>query len=167
MAERKKAAACLLLLEALDEDESRKKGSKTRAWIRRQESLGIFNLIQELGIEDTCGYREMMRMNKEQFKEILQLIEPHISKQTNNFGKPISPAERLALTIRYLATGDTFRSLHFQFRISRAAISYIIKEVCNAMHKVLAPDFLSLPNQNLIGLQWQLTLKKSGISLIV
>ena len=145
MAERKKAAACLLLLDALDEDESWKTGSKTRAWIRRRGSLGIFNLIQELGIEDTHGYREMMRMNKEQFKEILQLIEPHISKQTNNFGKPISPAERLALTVRYLATGDTFRSLHFQFRISRAAISYIIKEVCSTMHKVLAPNFLSLP----------------------
>ena len=81
MAEGKKATACLLLLEA----ESRKKVSKTRAWIRRRESLGLFNLVLELVIEDTHGYKEMMRMEKEQFREILQQIEPHISRKTNNF----------------------------------------------------------------------------------
>ena len=68
MAEGKKAAACLLLLEA----ESRKKRSKTRVWIRKWESLGLFSLVIELVIEDGHGYKEMMRMEKEQFIEILQ-----------------------------------------------------------------------------------------------
>ncbi len=76
MVERKKAAAYLLSLQALDEDESQKNGNKTRRiWIRRRGSLGIFNLIQELGIEDSHGYREIMRMNEEQFQGILQLID--------------------------------------------------------------------------------------------
>ncbi len=75
MVERKKAAAYLLSLQALDEDESQKNGNKTRIWIRRRGSLGIFNLIQELGIEDSHGYREIMRMNEEQFQGILQLID--------------------------------------------------------------------------------------------
>ena len=81
MAEGKKAAACLLLMEA----ESQEKGSKPWAWIRRRESLGLFNLVLELAIEDIHEYKEMVRMEKEQFIEILQQIEPHISRQTNNF----------------------------------------------------------------------------------
>ena len=81
MAEGKKAAACVPLLEA----ESRKKGSKTRAWIRRRENLGLFKFFLELVIEDTHGHKEMMRKDREQFIEILQQIESHISRQTNNF----------------------------------------------------------------------------------
>ncbi len=45
MAERKKAAAYLLLLEALDEDQSRKKGTKPGHGLGRRGSLGIFNLF--------------------------------------------------------------------------------------------------------------------------
>ncbi len=45
MAERKKAAACLLLLEALDEDEIWKKGTKPGHGLGRRGSLGTFNLF--------------------------------------------------------------------------------------------------------------------------
>ena len=130
MPSRQKAAACLLLLEVLNNDRDTRKGAKTRKWIGRRNSLGLFNLVKELAAEDTRGYKEMMRMRKEQVNKILGLVEPLILKERTNFGTSISPAQRLALTIRYLATGETFRSLHLQFRISRAAISYVIMEVC-------------------------------------
>ena len=52
---------------------------------------------------------------------------------------PISPGERLAVTLRYLATGETFSSLESQFRISRTAISEIIFEVGNLT--VQSPSF--------------------------
>ena len=52
----RKAAVCvLLLLEALDDHRESRKGSKTRAWIRKRNTLGMFNLLQELGAEDTKG----------------------------------------------------------------------------------------------------------------
>lgn len=47
--------------------------------------------------------------------------------------------------IRFLATGETYRSLKFQFRISRAAISYIFTEVCEAIEKNLGPKYLKFP----------------------
>ena len=47
--------------------------------------------------------------------------------------KAICPKQRLALTLRFLATGESFHSLEYQFRISREAISYIIDEVCKAI----------------------------------
>ena len=50
----------------------------------------------------------------------------------------IVPDKRRALTLRFLASGESFGSLHFQFRISRPAISYIVTEVCEAIPKKLA-----------------------------
>ena len=46
----------------------------------------------------------------------------------------ISAAERMALTLRFLATGESFHSLAVQFCISRHAISYIRSAVKVASH---------------------------------
>lgn len=74
-------------------------------------------------------------------------IEADITPQQILGGnKVVTAPERLAVTLRYLVTGETFRSLSFQFRISRAAISYIIKEVCSAIVKHLGPQFLRVPS---------------------
>jgi hypothetical protein len=48
---------------------------------------------------------------------------------------PISA--RLAVTLRFLATGDSYHTLIYTFRISVPAISIIIPEVCQAVIKSL------------------------------
>ena len=123
------AVACLVIALILDED--KKKRGPIRLWIRLREEEGmISNLVQELLVEDAKTYREMMRMNYESFKQILGFIEPYITPKQSTIGtKIVSPAERLVLTIRFLATDETFCSLHFQSRIGERAISYIIEEV--------------------------------------
>ena len=86
-------------------------------------------------------------MNPDQFKEILNATEPDICKQSTKMGgELIVPVKRRALRLRLLATGESFRSLHFQFRISRAAISYIVTEVCQAIPKKLGPSYLKVPS---------------------
>ena len=89
----------------------------------------------------------MYRLVKETFCEILLVIEPEIFKQQIIGGhKTIKPAVRLTLAIRFLATGETFTPLHFQFRMGKATISYIIREVCEAIYKVLGPKYMSVPS---------------------
>ena len=56
------------------------------------------------------------------------------------------PDERLALTLRYIATWESFQSLSFQFRISLNAVSYIIKGCCNALVDELVPVFVKTPS---------------------
>eukprot|EP00795_Rhopilema_esculentum_P011068 gene11068-19929_t len=58
----------------------------------------------------------------------------------------ISPKAQLVITLRFLATGETIRSMSFQFRVSRAAIFYIVKDVCQAIIKNMRPFFLALPS---------------------
>ena len=142
----RRCVAAAMLVELLEDDKKREgKLGKTRSWIRRRGHKGYFNnIVQELMIEDTPSYREMMRMTHEDFVKILELIEPDITCcQVTGGHKVISAAERLTLTIRFLATGETYRSLSFQFRISESAISYIVNEVCQAIEKNIGSKYLN------------------------
>ena len=146
----RKYIAITALLEELDEIKTLKcaRRGKTRSWIKRRSEKGYFNnIVSELMIEDTAAYREMMRMSYEDFTTILTAIAPNITPQQVKRGghKVIAPAERLTLTIRFLATGETYRSLCFQFRISVSAISYIVRQVCKAIYEHLGPDYLKVP----------------------
>ena len=145
---KRKAAAAILILGILEDDERRTwKRGKTRKWIKRRDELGHFNaIIQELRMEDMPAYKEMMRMEYAQVLEILSLVEKDITPQKIFGGNEIiCPMARLTLALRFLATGETYRSLSFQFRISKSAISYIVKEVCTAIIKNMAPSYLKTP----------------------
>ena len=146
---RRAAASVLLMLTFSEEKESvRVIRGKTRKWIKRREEIGYFNnIVEELRVEDTASYREMIRMDYETFQDILTAITLKISKKQKQRGhKVISPAERLTLTLRYLATGESFKSLHYQFRIGRATISYIVREVCQAIFQTLGPVNMKVPS---------------------
>uniref|UniRef100_A0A182WHM0 DDE Tnp4 domain-containing protein n=1 Tax=Anopheles minimus TaxID=112268 RepID=A0A182WHM0_9DIPT len=57
----------------------------------------------------------------------------------------ITAQERLLIPLRYLATGETFRSLQFLFRVSRSSISKIVKETCVCLTKALR-SYVKLPS---------------------
>ena len=51
------------------------------------------------------------RMSPESFDYVAYMIESRIKKKNTNFRKPISPEERLAVTLRYLALGETQQAI--------------------------------------------------------
>ena len=112
----------MLLNELPDSDDEKPTRGKTREWIKRRGENGYFNnIIQELKIEDRIGFREMFRMDVENFEYLLNEVSTLITPgEMSNLGghRPIMPEERLALTLRFLTTGESFQSLHFQFRIA-------------------------------------------------
>ena len=148
MAEAEDIATVFVLNELLDSDDEKPKRGKTRKWIKRPKERGFFtNIIQELVLEDRNGFREMFRMDVRDFEFILRKIGDLISPKERPGGTlPIEADERLALTLRYLATGETLSSLIFQYRISLNAISYIVKGCCNAMVERLTFDFVKVPS---------------------
>ena len=54
---------------------------------------------------DRAGFRDLLRMNAEEFEYILNKVAPMITKQDTRWRLAITAKERLALTLRYLATG--------------------------------------------------------------
>ena len=81
------------------------------------------------------------------FEFILTKIFDRISPKERLGGtNPINADERLALTHRFLATGEALKSLSFQFRISLSAVSYIVKGCCKAIVEKMASEFIKVPS---------------------
>nr|CAH7739226.1 unnamed protein product [Callosobruchus chinensis] len=71
------------------------------------------------------------------FDLFISLIGPRISKQGTNYRECIPAEMRLAITLRFLATGDSYSSLMYLFRVSRPLICNIIPEVCACIIEAL------------------------------
>lgn len=61
--------------------------------------------------------------------------------------RTLVPEEHLAITLRYLATGDQVLSIALACHIRESIAYSIIKETCQILIKVLAPNYLRLPIQ--------------------
>jgi len=84
----------------------RKRSSWTREWIAKRGEFGAYNgLVREIRDTDSASYRNFLRMNDDSFDILLQKVSPLITRQDTRMRRAISPAERLAVTLRYLATG--------------------------------------------------------------
>ena len=83
-----------------------------RPWLlQREERRAYHNIMAELYATDIPGFTNYMRMTPEFFEMIKTRLEPCLARQATNYRAPISVGEKLALTIRYLATGESYTSL--------------------------------------------------------
>ena len=91
-----------------------------RPWLLQREERGAYhNIMAELYATDIPGFTNFMRMTPEFFEMIKTRLEQHLARQATNYRAPISVGEKLALTIRYLATGESYTSLSCQFWVGR------------------------------------------------
>ena len=68
-------------------------------------------------------------MTPDRFEHLLELVGPKIEKKDTRLIGAISSKQRLAITLRSLASGETQQSLSHSFRIGRTTVSNIISEI--------------------------------------
>lgn len=100
-------------------------------------SFSMQKQLDELVAEPSGEFKKFTRMSTVDFEDLLMKITPLITKQDTQLREAVPARMRFAITLRYLATGDSFQSLHFLFKVSPQLISTIIPEVCAALCKVL------------------------------
>ena len=134
-----------------EEEERRRRRRKKKLWIRpwlaRRVTQGYFeNLISELHAEDPKGYRNFLRTPPDIFKELVDRLDGHLRKQDTFMRKALPPALKVALTLRYLATGETYHSLHYAFRVSISSICTFIPIVCEAIIEEFSAEYMTCPS---------------------
>ncbi len=90
-----------------------------------------------------AGFRNFFQISSSTFEEILNMIGSKIARQDTPFRKAIPAHERLAVTLRFLATGDLYYSLSYTFKISKQTISETVPEVCDAVVEVMR-DYITV-----------------------
>ncbi|XP_059920841.1 uncharacterized protein LOC132467527 [Gadus macrocephalus] len=81
------------------------------------------------------------------FDSVLSVVGPKIARQDTTYRQAISPAERLAICLRYLATGDSYKSLGYSFRVGVSTISRIVPEVANAIWDGFVSTHMQMPKE--------------------
>ena len=85
-----------------------------REWIQRRDASGVMlHLIPELGAEDPNVYYNFMRLPKELVEEVTQRLAPKIEKKDTLWRRALKADLKVAITLRYLATGDSYHSLMY------------------------------------------------------
>ena len=96
--------------------------------------------------EDEKKFFNYFRMSPAQFDTLVNAINPLLNKGSTNYRKTISTDHRLAVCLRYLATGNSFASLSFSFRLGLSTVCEIVYEVCESIYCFLSSSELSLPD---------------------
>lgn len=121
MAITRKSAAAVILAAILIQKSKKRRNQKrlwVKEWIRRREiENSAQNLIRDLRNEGDNTFKQFFRISPEQFNLFLEMIRPIVSKRDTNMRKAISVETKLAITLRYLSSGDSYRSLALLFRV--------------------------------------------------
>uniref|UniRef100_A0A8C9XKI1 DDE Tnp4 domain-containing protein n=1 Tax=Sander lucioperca TaxID=283035 RepID=A0A8C9XKI1_SANLU len=101
-------------------------------------------LVAELRL-DNQRHHQYFRMSAEKMHELLSVIGPELTRQNTNYRSAIEPKQRLAVGLRYLASGDSLISLAFNFRLGHITVMNSVRMVCAAIEKVMMQTFLPRP----------------------
>ncbi|XP_030216454.1 uncharacterized protein LOC115546823 [Gadus morhua] len=136
-------------LYLLWESEERRKRKRRRVWVhdilRRRLQLGEFHhLLQELRLDDG-RFQRYFRLSRAQFDDLLARVGARISRQDTNYRRSISTAERLSVCLRFLATGDSFRTIATSFRVGSSTVASIVSDGVTAIWDCLVEEFMAVP----------------------
>ncbi|XP_050956793.1 uncharacterized protein LOC127157596 [Labeo rohita] len=84
-------------------------------------------------------------MSRGQFDNLLSIVGPSITKIITNYRESIGPAEWLSICLRFLATGDSYRTIAFSYRVGFSTMVGIVKEVCEANWSCLVGEYMPFP----------------------
>nr|CAH7734677.1 unnamed protein product [Callosobruchus chinensis] len=88
----------------------------TQMYNKRHRYSGS-TLLSDLRLEESTGqFKNFVHMSSEDFEILINLIGPKLEKKNTRFREAIPIKERLAITMRFLATGYFYTSL---FKVSK------------------------------------------------
>ncbi|KAM4011782.1 uncharacterized protein ACNLHF_005708 [Anomaloglossus baeobatrachus] len=92
-------------------------------------------------------FMSFCRLPINSFDHLLAIVKTDLTYKDTVMRRSISAEERLLITLRFLATGESFASLHLQFRVGKSTISEIVRCTCNVIWQKLQPIVMPSPTE--------------------
>jgi hypothetical protein len=134
------------MIEDLEEveDAKRTKRKWCQEWLVRDgHSESIFHQIAS---SDPKKFFNSFRMSQETFEQLLTSIQSRIERKDTKMRMSIPARTRLQITLRFLASGSSYKILEEMFCISSTTISQIVPDVCTAIWEELGKSYIKCPN---------------------
>ena len=113
-------------------------------WVKpRSQSFWNENMMIYWSNDD---WQSNLRMNKEAFTYICEMLSPHIGKQDTNFRKSISVEMRVAITLYFFSGTAGYRTISNLFGVGRSTVCTIVQAVSKAIVNILLPKYMNLPS---------------------
>ena len=129
-----------------------KKDRRRRYWVRpwltqaeHEEESQYTRLMPRLELDDPMAYRNFIRMPPELFQELEQRFAPELQREKTLMREPLSPGLKLAVTLRSLASGDSYPTLQYAFRVARLTVNKFVPEVCVAIIRAYRDEVMTCP----------------------
>ena len=114
---------------------------------QEREKKSLFTtLVKDLQLFGREYFLKNFRMDARRFEDLLSWLAPIIQRSSLR-RSTTTPAERLFVTLRYLATGDSQTTIVTSYRISPTTMGRIISETCQTLRRVLSEKgFIKAPD---------------------
>ncbi|XP_069615894.1 uncharacterized protein [Ranitomeya imitator] len=109
---------------------------------------GVYSTLYMELRQNPEKFYNYLRMRQDHFDVLLEKVGDVIQRQDTHMRSSITPAERLMVTLRFLATGESLMSLHYQFRLGISTISGIVKVTCLAIWDTLHTEYIPQPTRD-------------------
>ncbi|CAN7989616.1 unnamed protein product [Ixodes pacificus] len=116
-----------------------------RNMCRHRNSGRSATLLPLLRESDPQYFYHYTRMLPATSDRLLSLEENSIRRRDTNWRECIPARTRLEITVRFLASGDSQRSLSYVFRAARSTMSEVIAETSQAIWDNLKDDYVRCP----------------------
>jgi len=124
----------------------KKRAFWVRPWLQKRPYIGQYKLVMDdLRLTDVTAFKNFTRMDPQMFFALLDKLRPRIEKFDTKWRQAIKPGVRLALALRFFATGDSYKSLSYAWLIAHNTISKIVREVAEAIIAEFSEEELSPP----------------------
>ncbi|XP_037933869.1 uncharacterized protein LOC119668444 [Teleopsis dalmanni] len=136
---------------------SRRRLEWTKEWLKKNQSefLSKENILKEIQFRNNETYylNCFLQITERQFRHLVTMLEPLISTfEPRRKRKFFSAEERIAITLKYLATGEFHTCRNYCIRASKPVILKMISDICLKMYETLKDQYVSLPKTDE---QWQ------------
>ncbi|XP_047205677.1 protein ALP1-like [Girardinichthys multiradiatus] len=124
---------------------------RRRLWVhplnqQRRQQGDFYHLVAELRL-DTQRHYQYFRMSAKKMDELLSFVGPELRRQSTNYRAAIEPKQRLAVGLRYLASGESMISLASSYRLGCSTVRDCVHMLCEAIEKVMMEQFIPMPTE--------------------